>query len=82
MEEKLNLKKNNNKSKLKKFNENKELLALTFPGTIWFLIFAYLPMLGVVIAFKDWKIYGGFVESLIKSKWIGLDNFKFLISKQ
>lgn len=78
MEEKLILKKNNNKSKLKKFNENKELLALTLPGTIWFLIFSYLPMLGVVIAFKDWKIYGGFVESLIKSKWIGLDNFKFL----
>lgn len=78
MEEKITLKKNNNKSKLKKFNENKELLALTLPGTIWFLIFSYLPMLGVVIAFKDWKIYGGFVESLIKSKWIGLDNFKFL----
>jgi putative aldouronate transport system permease protein len=78
MEEKITFKKNNNKSKLKKFNENKELLALTLPGTIWFLIFSYLPMLGVVIAFKDWKIYGGFVESLIKSKWIGLDNFKFL----
>lgn len=77
MKEKIIFKKNN-KLKLKKFNENKELLALTLPGTIWFLIFSYLPMLGVLIAFKDWRIYGGFVESLIKSKWVGLDNFKFL----
>ena len=66
------------KSKWKTLKENRELLGLTIPGTIWFLIFAYLPMVGVVIAFKNWKIQGGFIESLFNSEWVGLANFKFL----
>ncbi|AYE33960.1 ABC transporter permease [Clostridium septicum] len=66
------------KQRFKRFKNNKELLLLTVPGTIWFLIFAYLPMFGVIIAFKDWKIHGGFLESLVKSEWVGLKNFKFL----
>lgn len=69
---------NRKKSRFKKFKDNKELLLLTIPGTLWFLVFAYLPMFGIVLAFKDWKIHGGFLESLIKSEWVGLDNFKFL----
>lgn len=66
------------KSKWKTLKENRELLGLTIPGTIWFLIFAYLPMVGVVIAFKNWRIQGGFIESLFNSEWVGLANFKFL----
>lgn len=66
------------KSRFKKFKDNKELLLLTIPGTLWFLVFAYLPMFGIVLAFKDWRIHGGFLESLIKSEWVGLDNFRFL----
>jgi putative aldouronate transport system permease protein len=31
-----------------------------------------------VVAFKNWKINGGFLQSLVSSKWVGLDNFKFL----
>ena len=74
------LDKKNNKSWLKKLKDNREFLFLTLPGTIWFLIFAYLPMVGIIIAFKNWKISGGFIESLIKSEWVGLDNFKFLFN--
>lgn len=66
------------KPRFKKLKENKELLFLTVPGAIWFLVFAYLPMFGVVLAFKDWRINGGFLQSLATSKWVGLDNFKFL----
>lgn len=66
------------KSKLKTLNANKELLLLTLPGAAWFLIFAYLPMFGVIIAFKKWTIHGSFFESLMKSEWVGFDNFKFL----
>ncbi len=72
--------KNGNNSFFKTLNRNKELLFLTLPGTVWFLIFAYLPMFGVLIAFKSWSIHGGFLESLIKSKWVWFDNFKFLFS--
>lgn len=61
-----------------RFNKNKELLTLALPGFIWFLIFAYIPMFGVVIAFKKFRINGSFLKSLVTSKWVGLDNFKFL----
>ena len=66
------------KSKWQVFKENRELLGLALPGAILFLIFAYLPMIGALIAFKQWRIEGGFIESLIKSPWVGLANFKFL----
>lgn len=66
------------KSRIKTLKENRELLALTIPGAIWFLVLAYLPMFGVIIAFKNWRIEGGFLESLMKSKWAGLKNFEFL----
>lgn len=66
------------KSLFRKLKDNSGLLFLTLPGTLWFLVFAYLPMFGIIIAFKEWRIHGGFLESLIKSRWVGLDNFKFL----
>ena len=66
------------KDRIKRFRNNKELLLLTIPGAIWFLVFAYLPMFGVIVAFKRWRIHGGFFESLMNSKWVGFDNFKFL----
>lgn len=66
------------KDRMKRFKNNKELLLLTIPGAIWFLVFAYLPMFGVVVAFKRWRIHGGFFESLMNSDWVGFDNFKFL----
>lgn len=63
----------------KRFKANKELLFLVLPGAIWFLIFSYLPMFGVVIAFKNFRITGkGFIKSLIDSDWIGFKNFEFL----
>lgn len=62
----------------KKFKENKELLFLTIPGTLWFIAFAYLPMFGILIAFKDWRIHGGFFESLFKSEFVWFKNFEFL----
>ena len=66
------------KDRMTRFKNNKELLLLTIPGAIWFLVFAYLPMFGVIVAFKRWRIHGGFFESLMNSKWVGFDNFKFL----
>lgn len=54
---------------------------MALPGIIWFLIFAYLPMFGVVIAFKDFRFSpDGFFASVVNSKWVGFDNFKFLFS--
>lgn len=59
---------------------NKELLVLSAPGAIWLLLFAYLPLFGILVAFKQYRLSGNFFESLISSKFVGLDNFKFLFS--
>jgi putative aldouronate transport system permease protein len=61
--------------------KNLFLLLMVLPGAIWFIIFKYLPMIGVVIAFKDFNIdKRGFIYSLINSKWVGFENFKYLFS--
>lgn len=54
---------------------------MVLPGTIWFLLFSYLPMFGTVIAFKDFRISrDGFFASVFNSEWVGFDNFKYLFS--
>ena len=65
----------------RRFNaRNFWLTTMVAPGAIWLLLIRYLPMLGVVIAFKDYKAQkpNTFWNNLIKSEWVGLDNFKFL----
>ena len=51
---------------------------LALPTTVWYLLFSYLPMFGIIIAFKDYRISGGFLQSLFSSEWIGFRNFEFL----
>lgn len=69
------------KIKAKKFTfDDLELILLSLPTVIWYLIFSYLPMFGVLIAFKKWRIKGGFFESFFAAEWVGLKNFEFLIS--
>lgn len=58
--------------------DDTELSILALPTTIWYILFCFLPMVGIIIAFKDYKIQGGFLNSMITSKWCGFDNFAFL----
>ena len=55
---------------------------LALPTTVWYLLFCYLPMFGIIIAFKNYRISGGFLKSIITSKWVGLQNFKYLFSNR
>ena len=52
---------------------NKFMYALALPGMIWFFVFAYLPMGGIVIAFQDFNVMKG----ITGSKFVGLKNFEF-----
>ena len=59
------------------------LLTMVAPGAIWLLLLRYLPMGGIILAFKNYKIYPKdptFLNNLIHSKWVSLDNFKFLFT--
>lgn len=62
--------------------DDTELSLLALPTTIWYLLFCFLPMFGIIIAFKNYKVYGGFLTSFIKSEWVGFNNFKFLFSSK
>lgn len=53
---------------------NLALTTMALPGVILLFIFAYLPMVGLVIAFKDYK----FADGIWGSAWVGLENFRFL----
>ncbi len=57
------------------------LTTMALPGAIWLLLIRYLPMFGIALAFKNYKVSprgNNFFYNLIDSKWVGLDNFKFL----
>lgn len=57
---------------------NKGLLGLCLPALIWFIVFAYLPMLGLVIAFEKYTPSRG----IFGSQFVWLDNFKFFFGSQ
>ena len=53
---------------------NRYLYLLLVPGVVYYIIFNYVPMYGIIIAFKDFK----FSKGIMGSAWIGLDNFIYL----
>lgn len=52
------------------------LYLLMIPGVIYFFINNYLPMFGIIIAFKNVNFHKG----ILGSDWIGFQNFKYLFA--
>ena len=50
---------------------NRAVYLMAIPIVLYFLIWNYLPMVGIALAFEDYSARGGFLFS----KWIGLKNF-------
>lgn len=44
------------------------------PATVFVIIFSYIPMAGIVLAFKNFN----YADGIINSPWNGLDNFRYL----
>ncbi|MCS7463347.1 ABC transporter permease subunit [Paenibacillus doosanensis] len=57
---------------MKRIIQDKYLLLLLLPGLAYFIIFKYIPMWGVLLAFKNYQPFLGFFQS----EWVGMDNFK------
>jgi putative aldouronate transport system permease protein len=57
-----------------RLKEYKTLLLMLLPATLFFVVFSYIPMLGIGIAFQKYSFSGG----ILHSPWVGLDNFKFM----
>ena len=67
------------KARNKWTRDDTELTLLALPTSIWYLLFCYLPMFGVVIAFVNFKLTpgAGFLTSLFKSEFVGFENFEY-----
>ncbi len=61
-------------SDFKKYWKYRYLMALFLPAIVYFVVFKYIPMGGLVLAFKNFQIKKG----IWASPWCGLDNFKML----
>jgi putative aldouronate transport system permease protein len=58
--------------------KNKFLLALSAPAVLWFGLFAYVPLVGLVIAFQKFSPAKG----ILKSDFIGFKNFEFFFKSE
>jgi len=65
-----------NESLLTPYRKSAQLLLMMAPGVLLLLVFSYVPLYGMVIAFKDFTMS----EGILRSPWIGFDNFERLFA--
>lgn len=62
---------------LKDLVRDKWMYFMLLPGVIYFIIFRYVPMYGVIIAFQDYKPHLG----MLNSNWVGMKHFERFFSE-
>lgn len=65
------LNKNKNRA-FKRLYRFRMLYIMLIPVMLYYLLFCYVPMYGILIAFKDYNVFDG----VFKSPWVGLDSFE------
>jgi putative aldouronate transport system permease protein len=63
-------------SLLKAISNNLMLYLMVAPGLLYFIVYKYFPMYGVIIAFKDFRLARG----ILNSPWIGFEHFQTFFS--
>jgi putative aldouronate transport system permease protein len=61
----------------RRITKNKWIYLMITPGLLYFFIYKYIPMYGLIISFQDYKPYLG----ITGSEWVGLEHFKRLFSE-
>lgn len=56
----------------KRFLQQWGIQTMVIPGIIWMIVFNYMPMSGILMAFKDFRLS---YKSIFQGHWIGLANF-------
>ena len=65
-------------------NKHRKVFAITLmmmPGAIWLLVVRYIPMVGIIMAFQDYRPHPPnptFLNNLIHSRFVGINNFRFI----
>jgi putative aldouronate transport system permease protein len=55
-----------------RFMKQLDIQMMVWPGILLILVFSYIPMYGVLMAFQDYSIFNGFFAS----PWVGLKHFR------
>ena len=58
------------------FWRDRYLYLFLVPCIVYFIVFNYVPMYGLILAFKDFK----FSKGILGSEWVGMENFKYLFN--
>ncbi|MEH7480964.1 ABC transporter permease subunit [Neobacillus drentensis] len=58
------------------FKNQWELQSMVLPGIIFLIVFSYIPMYGVLIAFKHYTA----LDTFSTAPWVGFENFKIILS--
>ncbi len=67
----LDMRKVNIAAKRKRKIKNWDMYLLLIPGLFFLILFKYVPMYGIIIAFQDYNVFDG----ILGSKWVGLQQF-------
>ena len=59
---------------LAEFKKNKPLFVMILPAVVLIIVMAYLPMSGLILAFKNYR----FDLGVFGSDWNGIENFRYL----
>ncbi|ACT00464.1 ABC transporter permease [Paenibacillus sp. JDR-2] len=65
------------RERTRRFRRNIWLYVMVLPGLLYFLIFKYAPMFGLIIAFQDFKPFKG----IKGSEWVGFEHFHRLFTE-
>lgn len=53
-----------------------EIQSMVLPGILFMIVFCYIPIYGLTIAFKNYTV----IDTLSSAPWVGLDNFRIIMS--
>ncbi|MGL5378002.1 MAG: ABC transporter permease [Cetobacterium sp.] len=63
---------------LEELKKQRIIQLMVLPGVLFMIIFNYIPMYGLIMAFKEYTV----VDTISSSPWIGLDNFKLFLTDE
>lgn len=58
------------------FGKQWQLQAMAIPGVVYMIIFSFIPIYGLTMAFKNYTV----IDSISNAQWVGWDNFQIILA--
>lgn len=58
------------------FGKQWQLQTMAIPGVVYMIVFSFIPIYGLVIAFKNYTV----IDTISGAEWVGLENFKIILN--